>query len=210
MFDEYVCKIRVSTTSTLINPQEATAFGFNDNETYKLLTAGHVVTNTLGAYPMTNTVQLYVQFENYLGVLNQTPVVVTFELNNCNDSLNYIFPSPFVDLAEISVEALNPVTKYFRRTNLTQGDRIIGIGYPAGSSLLTSMPGVATLHQPVQCTKHINNCSGSTRHVVNHNSHPGCSGGPYIKLIEDEPYVIGSMIGLVQPNVNALQSADDF
>jgi hypothetical protein len=212
MYEEYVCKMRLSTTQAFTNPHEATAFGFLDEHGQRILTAGHAVTNILGSYPNQNTVQLYVEFENYLGVLNQNPILVTFELHDCNNSHNFSSPSPFVDLAEVKVDAIQPVTKFFSRIEARNGDTVLGLGYPLGSSTLTLMNGVISTHPSQPCTKHLGNGCGSSRFVVNHNSSPGCSGGPYIKLVDEVPYVVGSLIGLIQPNVpaNALQSANDF
>ena len=102
MFDDYVCKIYVCAHSNFQNPLEATAFGFDDGECKKILTAAHVVTNALDrTYPTNNIVQLYVKFENHHGFVNSTPILVDFILNDCNDVNNYNNPDPFVDSAEL-------------------------------------------------------------------------------------------------------------
>ncbi|MFO3912925.1 hypothetical protein AAHD51_26680 [Enterobacter hormaechei] len=48
MFENYVCKIYVSNDPHFSSHLEATAFGFDNGQQQKILTAAHVVTNALG------------------------------------------------------------------------------------------------------------------------------------------------------------------
>ncbi|WP_346983074.1 hypothetical protein [Citrobacter portucalensis] len=58
MFENYVCKIYVSNDPHFSSHLEATAFGFDNGQQQKILTAAHVVTNALGIiYPVSNTLK---------------------------------------------------------------------------------------------------------------------------------------------------------
>ncbi len=82
MFENYVCKIYVSNDPHFSSHLEATAFGFDNGQQQKILTAAHVVTNALGKiYPVSNTLKLYVKFLNHQGLVNEEPVLVDFILN---------------------------------------------------------------------------------------------------------------------------------
>lgn len=50
MFENYVCKIYVSNDPHFSSHLEATAFGFDNGQQQKILTAAHVVTNALGKF----------------------------------------------------------------------------------------------------------------------------------------------------------------
>ncbi|MCG6490238.1 trypsin-like serine protease [Vibrio parahaemolyticus] len=219
MFDDYVCKIYVSNNVIFNNPLEATAFGFNDGACNKILTAGHVVTKALGdIYPASNAVKLYVKFENHNGLVNSAPVVVDFILNNCNDANNYNNGVPFVDSAELVLNqsTIQPISSFFKKGSVITGSTILGLGFPFGQSKLTQIQGTAGKCFNAICTKHSGGGCNTSRLMVNHNSCPGCSGGPYIIIDDEAPFVIGSLVGLVagcsasvNPH-NAIQSANDF
>ncbi|ALX92483.1 hypothetical protein AV650_02420 [Serratia fonticola] len=220
MFDDYVCKIYVSAHSNFQNPLEATAFGFDDGECKKMLTAAHVVTNALNKiYPTNNTVQLYVKFENHHGLVNLTPILVDFILNDCNDVNNYNPPAPFVDSAELVLknrDDIQPISNFFKKTSITQKTAAFGLGFPLGKSQLNKMKGIVSQPFNANCTKHSNGECITSRLMVNHDSYPGCSGGPYIIIDNEEPFVIGSLIGIMTGSTssinpyNAIQSANDF
>lgn len=212
MFDEYVCKIQVSKTNCFTTYLEGTAFGFDDGEKLKILTAGHVITNALGGnYPACNTVKLFVIFYNYKGQINTTPIQVDFTLNHKNNQSNFIVNNhmPLYDSAEIDVLELLPVSKYFRKNKVSCNDQVIGIGYPKKNKqiylLNDSIYGIYPCHiQGESCT----------RYIVMNDSHEGCSGGPYVKKENEEFFVIGSLIGKISDDSNtphnSLQSAEDF
>lgn len=219
MFDNYVCKIYVSDNPSFNNSLEATAFGFDDGECNKILTAGHVVTDALGkTYPASNTVKLYVRFENHNGVVNPKPILVDFILNGCNDANNYTNDIPFVDSAELVLnrDDIHPISNFFKRTPVTQKTIASGLGFPLGSSQLYQMQGMVSGPFDKKCNKHSNEECITSRLMVNHNSLPGCSGGPYIIIHNEEPFVIGSLIGIIEGSnplvnpYNAIQSANDF
>ncbi|WP_275233741.1 trypsin-like serine protease [Pantoea ananatis] len=220
MFDDYVCKIYVSTEADFTKVLEATAFGFNDGKRKKILTAAHVVTNVLGkTYPDSNSVQLYVKFKNHYGEVNSTPILVSFILNNCNNNTNFINSDPFVDSAEIVLpeEVSHSISKFFRGIpTIVVGVNVSGLGYPLGEDKLTILPGEFKQIDKLNCPKHYNERCITSRLMVDHDSRPGCSGGPYVTKVGDEYFVIGSLIGLVDgcdPSVNphvSIQSASDF
>lgn len=219
MFGNYVCKIYVSDNLNFNNPLEATAFGFDDGVCNKILTAGHVVTDVLGKiYPASNTVRLYVRFENHNGVVNPIPILVDFILKDCNDANNYTNNIPFVDSAELVLNqsTIQPISSFFKKGSVIEGSTILGLGFPFGQSQLAQIQGTAGKYFNMICTKHSGGGCITSRLLVNHNSLSGCSGGPYIIIHNEEPFVIGSLIGiiagcnpLVNPH-NAIQSANDF
>ncbi len=212
MFDEFVCKIIVSDCVSFSNSIEATAFGFNNGEGNKLITAGHVLTDALGqAFPAGNSGVLYTTFKNHTGILNTNPIPVIFKLHKCNNQSNFSSPSSlFVDLAYIEVQEINPVSKYFNQLPHSNGDTVIGLGYPFGSMSLQILSGTVSNTASHQCL--INSLCTANRFLVNHNSVPGCSGGPYIKKINERYGVVGSLIGLIagSPSHNAIQSVINF
>ncbi|HHW0585377.1 TPA: hypothetical protein ACUSV1_000948 [Escherichia coli] len=107
MFENYVCKIYVSNDPHFSSHLEATAFGFDNGQQQKILTAAHVVTNALGKiYPVSNTLKLYVKFLNHQGLVNEEPVLVDFILNEANDRADFKDGIPFVDSAEIVLRGL--------------------------------------------------------------------------------------------------------
>ncbi len=117
MFENYVCKIYVSNDPHFSSHLEATAFGFDNGQQQKILTAAHVVTNALGKiYPVSNTLKLYVKFLNHQGLVNEEPVLVDFILNEANDRADFKDGIPFVDSAEIVLPAgiQQPVSSYFK------------------------------------------------------------------------------------------------
>ena len=219
MFENYLCKIYVSTQVEFTNKLEATAFGFDDGESKKILTAAHVVTNALGkTYTTSNSVKLYVKFENHHGEVNSTPVLVDFILKNCNDENNFDGLTPFVDSAEIVLNenVSQPISNFFKRTSPSVDDDVIGLGYPLGENEVSRLTGKIKNISSQDCTKHYNQKCITSRLMIAHDSSPGCSGGPYITNVDDEHFVIGSLIGLMDgcdPSVNphiAIQSAVDF
>jgi hypothetical protein len=210
MYEEYVCKIKVFCPNST-NVLEGTAFGYTENGVKKLMTAGHMVTDAIGKkYPQTNTMQLDVIFENHTGVLNLMPMPARFELNGCNDSTNYYAPSPFVDSATIYVENLTPVSKYFAGANHRTGDYVVGVGYPYGTNKIRMVGGVIRNFLPRQCLKH--SCCQNYRFLVDSENSQGCSGGPYLKRIGDDIFVVGSVIGAPHgyTNTTAAQSMHNF
>ncbi|MEQ5236998.1 hypothetical protein [Proteus terrae] len=219
MFDNYVCKIYVSDNLNFNNSLEATAFGFDDGASNRILTAGHVVTNALGGkYPASNTKKLYVKFENHNGLVNSTPILVDFILNNCNDANNYIDNIPFVDSAELVLNqsTIQPISSFFKKRSVIKGNTIFGLGFPLGQSQLVQIQGTVGQYFNMICAKHSGGGCNTSRLMVNHNSSPGCSGGPYIIIDDETPFVIGSLIGIVKNSIpsvnplNAIQSANDF
>ncbi|HDL6874251.1 TPA: hypothetical protein PXL76_002158 [Yersinia enterocolitica] len=218
MFENYVSKIYVSSHPNFSTPLEATAFGFDDGESQKLLTAAHVVTDVLGkTYPASNTVTLYVKFHSHHGPVNAAPVPVDFILNNCNDSNNFKENIPFVDSAEmvLPAEMQQPVSSYFKGRAPAVGMDTLGVGYPLRQIAISTFPGKITSIWPLGCTNHSAQHLTS-RFVIPHHNSPGCSGGPYIISEGDEYFVIGSLIGLMSgtsqhsnPHMS-VQSATDF
>lgn len=63
------------------------------------------------------------------------------------------------------------------------------------------MQGIVSEPFNANCTKHSNRGYITSRLMVNHNSYPGCSGGPCIIIDNEEPFVIGSLIGLVTGSI---------
>jgi len=193
MLENYVCKIYVSMTHDFSSKiLEATAFGFDDGQQKKILTAAHVVTNFLEKYPSNNPQILYVIFQNHLGPVNTTPVSVEFILNDCNDHSNFEDKMPFVDSAEMVLPSgmQQPVSDFFKRRDPVANMHTFGVGYKLGQTLLSTFLGkiqrIADKHSGQHCT---------SRFVIKHNNRPGCSGGPYIISDGAEYYVVGSLIG---------------
>ncbi|HCJ2065117.1 TPA: trypsin-like serine protease [Klebsiella pneumoniae] len=197
MLENYVCKIYVSKDPSFSKNLEATAFGFNDKEQLKVLTAAHVVTDALGKeYPSSNTQKLYVIFHNHLGPVNTVPVPVDFILNNCNDSNNFKDNYPFVDSAEMKLPAniKQPVSQYFKARNPKENMHTFGVGYPLDQTVLSTVFGKIQSIFIEDCENHRGQ-HYTSRFVISHNNRQGCSGGPYIISDGDEYYVIGSLIG---------------
>lgn len=218
MLENYVCKIYVSKDSSFSKNLEATAFGFNDKDQLKVLTAAHVVTDALGkTYPSSNTQKLYVIFHNHLGPVNTVPVPVDFILNNCNDSNNFKDNYPFVDSAEMKLPAdiKQPVSQYFKARNPEVSMHTFGVGYPLDQTVLSTVFGKIQSICPADCRNH-SSPHPTSRFVITHNNRPGCSGGPYIISDGGEYYVIGSLIGEMSgqkgPSYLSLsvQSSTDF
>ncbi|WP_051302892.1 hypothetical protein [Psychromonas aquimarina] len=204
MYRNYVCKLRVSTDAYFYKVKEVTAFGYFDGENNILVTAAHIVTDLLGCYPASNQSTLYVEFENHNGVLHPNNLVATFVMSRLNNQLNFNVssPFPFFDIAEIKFEGACPVTQFFGPGSYNVGDHIEGVGFPVGSQSIQVLKGNITNinHQP--CTQISANLS--VRSEVNHNSQPGCSGGPYIIMdAEENPCVIGCLIGSMSLRSNS-------
>lgn len=198
MLQNYICKITVSLTQDLQKSVAATAFGFNDGSNNGLLTAGHVITNLLGEYPAEGEIKAYIKFQNYCGVVNEDPIEVRLILNKFNSSEQFSVV-PLFDSAEILYDGVSPVTNYFKKTDYNLNDDVIGIGYPSNSYDFINIAGSIT---------NIND----DRLLVNHDSFPGCSGCPYIKDVDGEYFVIGSLVGSIYGSNghNSIQSANSF
>lgn len=218
MFENYVCKIYVSNDPNFSSHHEATAFGFDDGEKQKILTAAHVVTNVLGEnYPLTNTQKLYVKFYNHNGPVSAESVLVSFILNKANDSADFDGKAPIVDSAEIElpVGIPQPVSCYFKVRAPADGMDTLGVGYPMNETTISTFPGKVSRIWPLECTNHFPQ-HHTTRFVIAHYNTDGCSGGPYIISEGDEHFVIGSLIGIMSgtnPDINphmSVQSATDF
>ncbi|MGG8078609.1 MULTISPECIES: trypsin-like serine protease [Klebsiella] len=218
MFENYVCKIYVSSHPNFSTPLEATAFGYDDGGMLKILTAAHVVTNALGMnYPVSNTQELYVKFHNHYGPVNVAPVPVDFILNDSNDIQDFDGITPFVDSAEIVLptEIQQPVSSYFKGRSPATAMDTLGVGYPLGKTTISTFPGKVSSIWPSGCTNHYPH-HHTTRFVIAHYNTEGCSGGPYIVSEGDEYFVIGSLIGIMSgtsPDSNpqmSVQSATDF
>lgn len=198
MLQNYICKITVSLTQDLQESVAATAFGFNDGSKHGLLTAGHVITDLLGEYPTEGEIKAYIKFQNYCGVVNEEPIEVRLILNKFNSSEEFDVV-PLFDSAEILYDGVLPVTDYFKKADCNLNDDVIGIGYPSNSGDFIKVTGALT---------HID----GDRLLVNHDSFPGCSGCPYIKNVDGEYFVIGSLIGSIKGSDehNSIQSANSF
>jgi len=198
MLQNYICKITVSLTQDLQKSVAATAFGFNDGSNNGLLTAGHVITNLLGEYPTEGKIKAYITFQNYYGVVNEAPIEVQLILNKFNSSEKFGVV-PLFDSAEILYDGVSPVTNYFKKADCNLNDDVIGIGYPSNSNDFINIAGSLT-------------CIDGDRLLVNHDSFPGCSGCPYVKNIDGEYFVIGSLIGSIEGSDkhNSIQSANSF
>lgn len=213
MLENYVCKIYVSMAHDFSSKiLEATAFGFDDGQQKKILTAAHVVTNFLEKYPSHNPQELYVIFHNHLGPVNTTPVPVEFILNSCNNLNNFKGNMPFVDSAEIVLPSglQQPVSQFFKRRDPVEKMHTFGVGYPLDQTVLSTVLGKIQRIEPHYCGQH-----HTSRFVITHNNKQGCSGGPYIISDEREYYVVGSLIGLMgresgqsSPTLSVQSSAD--
>lgn len=218
MFENYVCKIYVSNDPHFSSHLEATAFGFDNGQQQKILTAAHVVTNALGKiYPVSNTLKLYVKFLNHQGLVNEEPVLVDFILNEANDRADFKDGIPFVDSAEIVLPAgiQQPVSSYFKVLAPAAGMDTLGVGYPMNETTISTFPGEVSGIWPLNCLNHSPQHL-TTRFVIAHFNTDGCSGGPYVVSENDEHFVIGSLVGIMSgtcPDSNphmSVQSATDF
>jgi len=90
-------------------------------------------------------------------------------------------------------------TDYFKKADCNLNDDVIGIGYPSNSDNFINIAGSLT-------------CIDGDRLLVNHDSFPGCSGCPYVKNVDGEYFVIGSLIGSIEGSDkhNSIQSANSF
>jgi len=211
MYKNYICQIEVADNESMVDSIYGTLFGVICNGDEKFITAAHVLVSAIRTqHTDVQTKMLYVNFTNHNGQNNLKPVEVNFVAHPYNDTQNGWPSIRFVDAAYVESEFNIPISDFFKIGQGQIGDNVIGLGYAAGSTPLTQLSGVIV---EAQINEDKNNLAHqSDRFTVDHDSTPGCSGGPYIKIENDEPLVIGNLIGQTLGNEsnNALEAASAY